>query len=249
MSAGRFVWRELTTPDTARSAAFYGATFQWTHTAMNPADPSGYQVFLHSGEQVGGFTPPMMPEAPSMWLDYVTVDDVDASLTQVQALGGRAYTPAMDVPGIGRFAVVASPDGAAFALFRGLNPGATDTESTPPDGSFCWSQLLTNDLAGSVAFYTAIFGWTAENMGDMVIFNAGKTARASAMTAPAGVPNSWLAYVAVPDVEAAVARATAAGGTLMGPPTDVPGMGRFAVLIDTTGAAVAVWKSAPTYRA
>jgi predicted enzyme related to lactoylglutathione lyase len=243
MSSGRFVWRELTTPDTARSASFYAELFGWTSKAMNPAEPAGYQVFEHGGEQVGGFTPPMMPEAPSMWLDYVTVDDVDASLARVIALGGRAYSPAMDVPGTGRFAVVASPDGAVFALFRGTNPGATDTERQPPVGTFCWSQLFTQDLPGAVAFYTEIFGWTAEEMGGMVVFKTGTVARASASKAPEGVPTAWLAYVAVDDVDASAARGAVAGATIMGQPADIPGMGRFAVLIDPTGAPIALWKN------
>ena len=164
-------------------------------------------------------------------------------LVAVAALGGEVVMEARSVPGIGRFGLAKDPTGAVFAPFKGENPGSTDTTRRPPVGTFCWSQLMTTGLDRAVSFYKAVFGWDAAPMGDMVVFSTGEAMRASAMTLPAGAPpySHWLAYVAVDDVDATLARAVELGATAAKAPTDLP-MGRFAILVDPTGAAVALWK-------
>jgi predicted enzyme related to lactoylglutathione lyase len=68
--------------------------------------------------------PPMVPaEVPSHWLVYFAVDDTDASVAKAQELGGSVRMPPMDVP-VGRFAVVADPQGATFAVIRMSDPAA-----------------------------------------------------------------------------------------------------------------------------
>ncbi len=246
--SGRFVWRELITPEPERAAVFLHTVFGWEARAL-PMGDQPYTMLRHPGlgEDTGGAMRPIMDGVPPHWLNYLTVDDVDAALVRVAELGGAVITGAMDLPGIGRFAVVADPSGAVIAVFRGANPGATDTERTPPDGTFCWSQLMTTDVAGCAAFYGALVGWTTAPMGPTgVVFLDGAVARGSAMANPMPeAPSHWLSYVAVPDVDARFAAATAAGATTFVPPTDMPGMGRFAVLADPTGAAFALWKNAP----
>ena len=244
--AGRFVWRELTTPDPAAAAAFYGAAFGWTAESANMGMP--YTMLRQPGVEaaVGGAMAPQMEGVPPHWLDYITVDDLEASVARVPELGGTLLTEIMTVPGTGRFAVVRDPLGGVFALFVGENPGATETPARPPAGTFCWSQLMSSNLDVSVPFYTALFGWTSAPMGDaMVVFNtADGVSRATAKAIPEGSPQptAWLQYIAVDDAKASFATATGSGATTIAPPATMPGMGEFAVLADPTGAVFAIWK-------
>lgn len=246
--SGRFVWRELYSPDLAASRSFYGALLGWISREVPMGMPDPYVLFRHGSldEDTGGLLKPPMPEAPPCWVAYVTVDDVDQGLAQVSALGGRKLSDAMDIPGVGRFAMAMDPQGGAFALFKGLSPGATDTQRVPPDGTFCWSQLMTANLDGAVAFYTRLLGWTVQPMGPgTVVFMDGECMRGSAMQKPpeaAGGPDAWLNYVAVPDCDAAWDKALALGARGFMGPTTMEGMGRFAVLADPQGAVFALWK-------
>lgn len=244
--AGRFIWRELITPDRAAARSFYGTLAGWSASEQEMGTGAPYLMFQHPDldETVAGSMAPMMDDVPSHWLDYISVDDVDAALVRVGELGGEAITEPMDIP-VGRFAIARDPSGAVFALFRGTDPGATDTERKPPLHTFCWSQRMTRDLPGTVAFYTALFGWTAQEMpGGMVVFMRGEAPVASAMALPseAPAPDHWLQYIAVDDTDASTAVASSAGATVVHAPETMPGMGRFSVLLDPTGASVALWK-------
>lgn len=239
-TSGRVVWRELNTPALDPSRAFYTALFGWETGSMD-MDGTPYTLFTQGEEQVAGMMAPPMDEVPPHWLDYLTVDDVDAARERAVALGGVALTEAMDVPNIGRMAVVQDPAGATFALFRSLTPGASG-DAPPPVGTFCWSMLMSADLARVTPFYAAMFGWEPVVQGPMVLFNRNGRTVSSGVTAPKGVPSHWLAYVAVSDCDTSAARAVGLGAVQQVGPTDMPGMGRFAVLADPGGAVFALWK-------
>jgi predicted enzyme related to lactoylglutathione lyase len=116
-------------------------------------------------------------------------------------------------------------------------------------GTPCWVDLATTDLEGSIAFYTRLFGWTAHRSGDPA--TGGYTIcqlrdRAVAGLMPTGgqtgAPPAWLTYVSVVDADATVARAVAAGATLIAGPMDIVDVGRAAMLADPVGATFAVWQ-------
>lgn len=239
-TAGRFVWRELITPAGAASAPFYAGLFGWGASTMDMGG-SPYTVYTHGGEQVAGMMAPRMPGVPPFWLDYITVEDVDASRGQVVALGGTALTEAMDIPNIGRVAIVQDPAGGTFALFRGVNPGSTP-DRVPPEHTFCWSQLMSTHLDRVVSFYSSVFGWEPQPMGEMVVFHRNGRAVASAMAAQMGMPSHWLPYVAVADTKVSAAMAESGGAKTYVPPTTMPGMGEFSVHADPGGAVFALWK-------
>ena len=241
--AGRFVWRELITDEPSQVAGFYAQLFGWTANEIDMGTP--YTMLHHPqlNEDVGGATAPAMAGVPSHWLDYITVDDVDEAVAEVPTLGGEILVAPRDIPP-GRFAIIRDPAGAALAIFKSATPGASDTDRRPPTGTFCWSQLMSDQLDHVTSFYTTLFGWTAVSRDDgSVWFMQGDAPRASAMPKPADMPapNHWLQYVSVPETDAAFAKAQALGATAMVPPSDIPGMGRFAVLADPAGAAFALW--------
>ena len=116
---GAFSWSELTTSDPAVAAAFYGKLFGWTLQTMDMGEGTGpYQVVKVGETSVGGIMglPPDTPSMPPHWGCYVTVNDVQETLAQCLALGGKTLVPAMDVPGVGRMAVIQDPQGAVLSV-------------------------------------------------------------------------------------------------------------------------------------
>src|SRR3712207_6588571 len=110
-----------------------------------------------------------------------------------------------------------------------------------PHGDFIWYELMSTDPDAAAAFYAAVVGWQARSaqgsMRDYRIFGTGSTEIAGFMTIPqdagcAGARPAWLGYVGVDDVDAVGAQVKEAGGAQHIPPTDIPGVGRFAMVAD-----------------
>lgn len=120
---GSFCWNELGTNDTARAKEFYTGLVGWTADTQN-FGPMEYTMFQNGGRPAGGMyklTPEMGP-APPHWLVYFAVDDCDAKVALAESLGAKTCKPADDIPGIGRFAILTDPQGAAFAIIKLENP-------------------------------------------------------------------------------------------------------------------------------
>ncbi|MFO1315610.1 MAG: VOC family protein [Burkholderiales bacterium] len=112
-------WFESMTTDVDRAAKFYAALFDWTPEPM-PMDGYTYTTFRRGDGYVAGMmaiTPDMGAVQPH-WGTYFTVDDADAAARAAPALGARLYIPPMDVPGVGRFCGIASPQGVPFMVMR-----------------------------------------------------------------------------------------------------------------------------------
>lgn len=121
------------------------------------------------------------------------------------------------------------------------------------NGRFVWYELMTTDRAGARAFYSQVVGWKPLDSPvpgmDYEMFAAGEAPVAGMIDQPEearkmGAPPSWIGYVAVADVDATAAKVTTSGGSVYVPPRDIPNMGRFAVIADPHGAALALWKTA-----
>jgi predicted enzyme related to lactoylglutathione lyase len=116
---GAFSWSELMTGDPAAAAAFYGPLFGWRVETMDMGT-GPYHVVKVGDTAVAGImkTPADAGPVPPAWGCYVTVDDTDATVAQAVALGGRLVAPAMDIPGVGRMAVIADPQGAVISVMQ-----------------------------------------------------------------------------------------------------------------------------------
>ena len=249
---GKFVWFEHLSSQPAQARAFYEALFDWRCAPMPLPDGSIYQMILRDGRPdapIGGFR--AAPEgAPAQWLAYLSVDEVDAVNAAVLGAGGSSVLSPTDYGMFGRGAIVTDPQGAAFALWRGTFGDPADEPHTPP-GGFHWNELITTDPHAAIAFYEQVFGYSSEAVpltGAKAAAGAYYLLKDEAGRARAGVtlvpdpatPPMWLQYLAVADCDAAAGRAASLGGTIVQPPTDLPGVGRFAVIGDGTGAGVAV---------
>jgi predicted enzyme related to lactoylglutathione lyase len=187
--------------------------------------------------------------APPHWMAHVQVENVDATASQVKALGGKIHKEPEEVPTVGRFAVIGDPQGAFISIFTPSAPMTLHDSSKA--GEFCWNELMTSDSAAAFDFYSKIFGWKSVQemdmgpMGTYRVFGSGDRQMGGMMTLPQGsrMPPSWLYYTEVPDVEAAAGRATKNGGTVMNGPMDVPGGGRIVQMMDPQGGAFALHQS------
>ena len=119
-------------------------------------------------------------------------------------------------------------------------------------GSFHWNELMTRDVEKAKKFYGGTIGWTFDGMpmpdGTYWVAKMGDKPVGGLFTIGGpqfeGVPEQWMAYLAVDDVDARVAKATAAGAKLMRPIFDVPGVGRIAILREPGGAGIG-WMTPP----
>jgi len=250
-STGRFCWHELLTTDLSAATKFYGELLGWTFRD-NPSPAGGAYRMFSLGETMvaGGMTAPK--GVPSGWLVYVAVDDADAAARKIGELGGSIEVPPTTVPDMLRFACASDPQGAAFGVLQPLGAGAQQRPYEGPDrqGTFCWDELHTKDMAGAKKFYSGLFGWTGKGEAD------GSDAywhwkhgdkEIGGMTAHMGGPNvppHWLAYVAVFDVDATTKKVATLGGKVLMPAMEIPKVGRFSVVQDPTGGVVSPFRSA-----
>ena len=122
---GTLSWNELMTTDVATARGFYEDLFGWKAESYPSTAPGGeYYVFSKGAEQAGGLM--TMPDemkamgVPPMWGLYFNVDDADATAEKVKSAGGAVMNPPQDIPEVGRFAVVADPQGAVFSILKGI---------------------------------------------------------------------------------------------------------------------------------
>jgi len=239
---GRFVWTELLSRDPEAAVGFYGPVFGWATERVPMADGS-YTIWVADGVQHSGlFAIPAGMEARAAWLPYVGVDDVDGAVLRCLEEGGSVLAEARDLPGVGRFAVLADPAGAAFAAYRaeGLQPARS---ALPGIGEFSWRELATADIDRACDFLDEMFGWErgpAHDMGpagsyQLLVGGDGRPF-AGVYLARGEAPPAWTSYVRVADLEATVAAVERQGGAVLVAPMEVPGGDRIAVCADPEGA-------------
>jgi len=126
--AGAPCWFETRSQDAAKSTAFYPATFGLELRTTTMEDGSTYNLLLANDTMVAGITDASSlatPGAPSHWLVYFGVEDTDAAIAHIESLGGSTIMGAQDSE-FGRWAIVADPMGAVFAIVSVSDSGGTD---------------------------------------------------------------------------------------------------------------------------
>jgi hypothetical protein len=240
---GHVVWHELQTADVEKAKSFYTALLGWEIEVWKPEELA-YPMISVDGQTHGGFH--TAPEGtPPHWLGHVYVADVDASLAAATRLGATVLAGPLDMPEVGRFGVMADPQGAVISLYTPTGEGPA------AQGVFTWDELLTTDVEAAKAFYAEVVGWTASEMhmetGTYTLFQASDgTQVAGCMHKPDDVPGppAWVVYLAATDTDALAERASELGGTIAQEPFDVPDVGRIAIVIDPTGAAFGLFQPA-----
>lgn len=116
---GALVWNELRSPDLDGSSAFYSGLFGWTIERREGTALGVYLGIKNGGANNGGIAELSPPGVPPHWLVYFGVEDVDEALAKVGELGGTTLLGSTDIE-IAKIAVVADPQGAAFAIYAGM---------------------------------------------------------------------------------------------------------------------------------
>jgi hypothetical protein len=252
-NTGDLVWYELLTSDPKAAMKFYSDVVGWK---TQPWETGDYTMWVGSQGPLGGVT--LLPEtakamgAPPHWQANIQVANVDETVAKVKQLGGQVYVTE-DIPSVGRFAIIADPQGAVIAVFSPTTNDMASHDRAKP-GEFSWHELYTTDHEAAFEFYRQIAGWEKLDeldmgpMGKYLLWGRGGKQLGGMMTKPKDmktpdgreVPPSWMFYVTTDDLDAALARANSAGARVLNGPMQVPGGQRIVQLMDPQGAAFAL---------
>lgn len=249
---GRFVWNDLMSTDAAGSQAFYSELANWKVLEMEMPGIGAYRMLQLEEQGFGGIVPLEAGHGiPSHWIQYISVEDVDATCAKASELGGEVCVPPTDLPEVGRFAVVADPQGAIFSPFRSAD-GEPPTTG-PAANAFCWYELMTTDPASARAFYGELLGWTfAKSEMPGMEYWLGSPEGADAADHTCGLmkkpdeveaPPHWLAYIDTKDIAASHERAKGLGGKEIVAVMAIPNVGQFSVVQDPAGAVVGLFQT------
>lgn len=245
---GKPIWFELNAADQDVAQAFYEAVAGWRVAPSSMPEHGGYRVAEANGKPVAGIRQ-STPEASDFpgWAVYLATRDVDAMASRVVELGGQIGFGPVDIPHVGRFAMLSDPQDVAFALMaatpadsRAFGPVPLGTQPTLGHG--VWIELATPDPEAAFAFYGALFGWEKlgampmGGMGEYAFIGRGDLRPGAVMSSAAtGAQARWNWYVHVADIDAALATVRDRGGTVLQGPDPIPGGSYSANIADPAG--------------
>lgn len=247
---GTFCWIDLATNDTGKARKFYTELFGWrAEDAPMPGEQGGVYTMLYKGDAMVGALYELNPDmkaagVPPHWESYIAVDDVDAAAAKVEQLGGRINAPPFDIPGVGRMAAVADPDGAAFNLYKAAGEAGLQLVNEP--GAYCWSELYAKNPSRATEFYGSLLGWRSKesvSSDGRPYYQLGPSeeqAIAGMMELRpewGAVPPNWSLYFQVSNLDESLEKAKSLGANVLMPVTNIQGVGKFSLVSDPTGAA------------
>lgn len=223
--ATNFFWYELMTPDPEAAAAFYAGVVGWEAQAFGGG--MDYTIMNVGDRGVAGIMGLPEPGAQAGWFGYIYAGDVDAATEDVSKAGGSVLRVPDDIPDVGRFSVVADPQGAVFML---MTPWGPDQPPAPhmTTGHVGWHELMTDDWKAAFRFYSGQFGWEkvrAVDMGEMgtyQTFGVNGEAKGGIMNRPPHMPAAWGFYFTVEGINEAARRVTENDGRILMGPMEVP---------------------------
>lgn len=252
---GSHIWYELMTTDPDGARRFYEAVITGlTIGDRLPGDQDYRMINRSDGGMLGGvlgLTDEMRSHgARPIWMGYVGVDDVDGTVVQIEAKGGKALMPAFDIPQ-GRIAMVADPQGNPFYIMKPVPPEGqegkqSDVFSPDQEQRVSWNELATADPVAARRFYGELFGWTSEEFmpmgehGEYRFFAHQGTTIGAVSGCVQGAPAGWRYYVRVPSIAKAAVAVTANGGSIAMGPHEVPGGDHIIIGHDPQGAEFAL---------
>ncbi|MGH9246462.1 MAG: VOC family protein [Acidimicrobiales bacterium] len=243
-------WVDISSGDLDATKAFYAALFGWETFDYPQEEAGGYGMFLLRGKHVAGYGPTQDEAQPTAWTTYMSVDDADDTAARVEKAGGAVLIPPMDVFDAGRMAIFADPTGGVFGVWQPRGHIGADVVNEP--SSLTWNELTIRDPEAGKAFYTEVFGWTAEAsaMGggvEYTVLNLGDRSIGGLLPMgeqfPAEVPTYWNVYFAVADCDESAKKVEELGGKVTVPPTTMEGVGRMAVVSGPAGEAFTLMKN------
>ncbi len=235
--AGTPCWLDLAVPDLEAAKRFYNAVLGWEFTDYGE-EYGHYVICTRDGVDTAGLSPMFAPGMPVAWTMYFASDDAAATTAAVREAGGMVVFDPMQVMDLGTMALAVDPSGAAFGIWQAAEHIGISRYNEP--GALTWEHAEVEDTSVARDFYSRVFGFSYEPMGndDYVFATDGAELGGIGGTGnDSGEPIAprWKVWFAVADVEAACAAGVHAGGKVVGPPEDSP-FGRQARLLDPAGA-------------
>ncbi|MGB0952880.1 MAG: VOC family protein [Planctomycetota bacterium] len=243
---GDFCWAEHASAAPEEAKSFYASLFGWQEADLPAAPVPGYAILALEQQWMAGVWPFTEEQQaaghPSRWIPFVRVADLAKSLAKIVKRKGRVQGGKRAVPGFGRAAVVKDPQGVVLALWQPDPLPAADYVGSP--GQPCWFELGCPDAVSAARFYADVFGWDVQPAGAdgvddyWIIRNQGLVIGGLQEMGEAfgGAPAHCTMFLAVRDCDETILDAKDAGAFVAVVPTDIPGVGRQAVLEDPSGA-------------
>ena len=236
---GAPAWAHVSTPDDVASRTFYSELVGWE---ISPGDPEfhGYAMAMYDGTVVAGVSP-SGDDNLAAWTLFFGTRDADETARLIEQHGGTLLSPVLEIGDAGRMVVACDPQGAMFGAWEAklMNGFGLHGET----GGVAWNDLRSSDPEAAREFYSALFGYhftPIEMAGpDYMTFSLSADGEPQGgiggMMGMDGFPSHWIVYLAVRDVDDAVAKASELGGQVISSSFDTP-YGRMAALTDPTGA-------------
>lgn len=241
--SGKVIWHDLITEDLDSARTFYSGVLGWTFEESQRRSGRDYAVASSGNVYVAGIVE--IERAPdgenySRWLPYVSVTDVDASVSRAVADGASVAVSARDVS-IGRVAALIDPEGAVIGLARSDLGDPDDHTTAPAAGRPVWTELLSNDPAAAANFYQGLGGYEINTIerrgGEYTLLTSNDANRVGIFQDPReNADPVWLTYFGVDDPAAAAAKAESLGGKILVPVSPEIRDGTMAVVTDPSGA-------------
>ena len=244
---GKFVWRDLVTEDPDAVKPFYAGLLGWEFVETR-ALGAPYTLVRSDGQFIAGISKTRRPrpdQPVSQWLSFMSVASVDRAVEQTRAAGGSVVAGPLDLPNVGRGAVVLDPDGAPLGLLRSSLGDPADVAS-PVLNRFMWTEHLSRDPQASAAFYASLVDFEVrkeEFAGRPYWVLVRGRERAGLLRNPISVDRPiWLPFVRVADPDASAAAAGRLGGRILLLPRSDVRNGNMALVADPSGAVLALQK-------
>ncbi|WNI15942.1 VOC family protein [Actinacidiphila sp. ITFR-21] len=251
ISEGAPCWADVALPDPDAGKRFYGELFGWTF--QDQGEEFGhYAMALRDGRNAAALAGKMNASTPTAWSVYLASSDIGKTAVRIREAGGQIVFGPDAVGDSGAMMGVIDPGGSYLGVWQ---PGShTGFGVVNEPGGFSWTENLTREVDTVDTFYTRVFGYDTQQVGDGAHFDyqvysppgdpehpvGGRMRRAEDDPAgPADAGSAYRVYFAVEDCDAAAATVRRLGGRVLQEPRDSP-FGRMAVVADDQGARFAV---------
>ncbi|MDN5686275.1 MAG: VOC family protein [Brachybacterium sp.] len=248
-TTGTSTWIDASVTDLESAKTFYSGLFGWEFEDLGESF-GHYHLVRNNGALVGGLmdvsgmTCPDGEPLVAEWGVHLAVDDVDARAATATSRGARLVMPIEDIGSFGRSGTILDPTEALVGMWQARD--LEGYEFTGDPGSPVWFELMTHEFDAASAFYTAVFDANLVPMGEPMDDDSfrystngpGESASWGLGDATGVMPKEatgWRVYFGVEASEAALAKVTELGGTVLDGPVDSP-FGRIATIADPSGA-------------
>jgi len=244
---GKFIWHDLITTDLEADKRFYSGLFGWRYEQRKGPKGKTYTLAKSGEHYVAGMVIEEKREDGadvSRWLGYLSVADVDLAVRENMAAGGATIVKPLEVGDFVRVAVITDPQGAVLGLAQSHIGDPDDSIAAAP-GRVVWNELLAPDTAAAARFYQALVGYEVNVLerydGKYTMLSADGVRRAGLLGNPLeGGEPLWLTYFGVSDVKATTSRVVGLGGRVLMPPSADIRDGKLALVVDPSGALLAL---------